>query len=49
MKVIVEASGEKSREADIRRGIFQNDSLSSLLFVLCMVPLTWLLRRSKAG
>ena len=49
MKVRVEASGEKSREADIRRGIFQDDSLSSLLFVLCMVPLTWLLRRSKAG
>ena len=36
-------------EVDIRRGIFQNDSLSSLFFVLCMVPLAWFLRRAKAG
>ena len=49
MKVRVEASWKKSREADIRRGVFQDDSLSSLLFVLCMVPLVWLLRRAKAG
>ena len=32
----------------IRREIFQGDSLSPL-FVLCMVPLTWLLRTAKAG
>ena len=49
MKARVEASWKKSREADIRRGVFQDDSLSSLLFVLCMVPLAWLLRRAKAG
>ena len=49
MKVRVETSWKKSREADIRRGVFQDDSLSSLLFVLCMVPLVWLLRRAKAG
>ena len=35
-------------KVDIRRGIFQGDSLSALS-VLCMVPLTWLLRRAKAG
>ena len=43
------ASGKKLAEADNRRGIFQEDSLSPLLFVLCMVPLTWLLRRAKPG
>ena len=37
----------KTLGVDIRRGILQGDSLSPL-FVLCMVPLTWLLRRAKA-
>ena len=32
-----------------KRGIFQGDSLSPLLFLLCMVPLSLVLRRSKAG
>ena len=40
---------EKLGEVDIRKGIFQGDNLSPLLFVLCMVPLTWFLRRAKAG
>ena len=43
------ASGETLGEVDIRRGDFQGDSLSPLLFLLCLVPLTWLLRRVKAG
>ena len=42
------ASGN-TLEADIRRGILQGDSLSPLSFVFCMVPLTQLLRRAKAG
>ena len=48
-KLELNASGKTLGEVDIRRGIFQGDSLSPLLFVLCMVPLTWLLRKDKAG
>ena len=33
----------------IRRGIFQGDSLSPLLFVLVMIPLTLVLRQTKAS
>ena len=32
---------------EIRRGIFLGDSLSPLLFVLCMVPLSLILRKMK--
>ena len=42
------APGKTIGEVDIRRRIFQGDSSSSL-FVLWMVPLTWLLKRAKAG
>ena len=48
-KLELNASEKTLGEVDIRRGIFQGDSLSQLLFVLSMVPLTWLLRRAKAG
>ena len=47
-KLELNASG-KTLGVDIRRGIFQDDSFSPLVFVLCMVPLTWLLRRAKTG
>ena len=33
----------------IRRGIFQGDSLSPLLFVLVMIPLTLVLKQIKAS
>ena len=49
MDVELNASGKTLGEVDIRRAIFQGNSSSPLLFVLCMVPLTWLLRRAKAG
>ena len=47
-KLELNASREKLGEVDIRRDIFQGDSLSPS-FVLCMVPVTWLLRRANAG
>ena len=34
---------------DFRRGIFQGDSLSPLIFTVCMVPLTTILQNVKAG
>ena len=34
---------------NIRRGIFQGDSLSPLLFVMALIPLTLVLRKVKAG
>ena len=39
--------GESLTKVNIRRGIFQGDSLSSLLFVICMIPLTNVLRKAK--
>ena len=33
----------------IKSGIFHGDSLSPLLFILCMIPLTMILRKAKAG
>ena len=39
--------GESLAKVNIRRGIFQGDSLSPLLFVICMIPLTHVLRKAK--
>ena len=43
-KLELNALGKTLGEDYIKGGIFQGDSLSPLLFVLCMVPLIWLLR-----
>ena len=38
-------SGEENQgEINIRQGIFQGDSLSPLLFAVCLLPLTRILR-----
>ena len=43
------ASNQKLGNVKIRHGIFQGDSLSPLLFVLVMIPLTLVLRQTKAS
>ena len=48
-KTELTSCGQQLGVVNIKRGIFQGDSLSPLLFVLCMVPLSLVLRRSKAG
>ena len=40
---------ESLGSVDIRRGIFQGDSLSPLIFAVCMVLLTKILQDVKAG
>ena len=48
-KTELTSSGERLGVIHIRRGIFQGDSLSSPLFVLFIIPLTLILRKSTAG
>jgi len=43
------ANGKGLGEVSIRRGIFQGDSLSPLLFIMVMIPLSMLLRRENLG
>ena len=36
-------------EVNIKRGIYQGDSMSALLFVMALIPLTIMLRRVKSS
>lgn len=43
------SAGEHLGKVNIRRGIFQGDSLSPLLFIIAMIPLSKILRKNAAG
>ena len=45
----LQCNGENLGEVKIKRGIFQGDSLSPLLFIMVMMPLSILLRKEKFG
>ena len=46
---ILTANGITLGQINIRRGIFQGDSLSPLLFILALVPLSTVLRQTEKG
>ena len=48
-KTILTSGGMALGQVDIRRGIFQGDSLSSLRFIVIMLPLTLVVRIMRAG
>ena len=41
------SNGQNLGDVSIRRGIFQGDSLSPLLFGVCLIPLSVILRKTK--
>ena len=48
-RVELTAGGKSLAETKIQRGIFQGDALSSLLFIIAMMPLNHILRKCTAG
>ena len=48
-KTVLSRSGTRLGEVTIRKGIFQGDSLSPLLFTVAMIPKTRVLGRMKVG
>ena len=43
------SNGSDLYKVDVNRGIFQGHSLAPLIFVICMIPLSLLLRKVKAS
>ena len=48
-KTTLSSNGKDLGEVNIKRGIFQGDSFSPLLFIISMLPLTFFLRASEIG
>ena len=48
-KVLLCSGNSESGEVEIKRGISQEDSLSPLVFVLALIPLSLILRKAKAA
>ena len=48
-RVMLCAWNSELGEVDIKRGIFQGDFLSPLVFVLALIPLSLILRKAKAA
>ena len=48
-KLSLTSNGNELGDVKVNRGIFQGDSLSPLLFVLCILPMSLVLRKVKAG
>ena len=47
-KLLLNSNGSDLCEFDVNRGIFQGDSLSALILVICIIPPSLLLRKVKA-
>ena len=48
-KVMLCSGNSELDEVETKRGIFQGDSLSPLVFVLALIPLSLILRKAKAA
>ena len=48
-RVDLTCNNQSLGRVDIKRGIFQGDSLSPLLFALCLIPLTLILHKSESA
>ena len=48
-ETMLTSAGKELAEVHIRQDIFQGDSLLPLLFVICLTPMSLVLRKVKAG
>ena len=46
-KLRLTSNGLDLSEIDVNRGIFQGDSVSPMIFIICMIPLSFILRKVK--